>query len=281
MAAHWYYFAYGSNLNSADLERYCRTWGFCPDALRFVRKAWLLDHHPVYHYRSPSRRGGALDVLPAIGHLTPGVLFAVDPEGWDLLDRKEGAPRRYARRTVYAVDTNGGLFEAMTYSVTCRHRRATHVAPTPAYAAVVENGLREHGLPIEQHAVAARGDQPTPMIRHLFIAGPQHLVDALETLLSGGTLPAGIQARCPARARGPLLELGAVSAWQPAASNDDWGEGELLSLDDSEAVLAETDPIAGWTGDGSSAPSVRVLVQVLDAGGDSVLAWSYRPARAI
>lgn len=275
LPANRYYFAYGSNLNAADLAHYCDQRGISPDVLRAKQAAWLLDHRPVYHYRSPTRGGGALDVLPKRGHLTPGVLFAVAPEGWTLLDRKEGAPRRYARQPVYAVDTNGGLFQAITYRVTSAHQRQRHVPPKATYTELVEEGLRSHGLPIAQHAQVVRGDQPSPMVRHLFISEILQSVDALDALL-----PA-IHAGRPARMRWGSSSGRADPAWQPLGTEDDWCRGKLLSLDDPEAVLAETDQIAGWSGSWFSASSARVLVEVLDAGGEPVLAWCYRASRAV
>ena len=275
MPAHPYYFAYGSNLNRADLIRYCNKRGFSPDALRAERPAWLLDHRPVYHYRSPRRGGGALDVLPKTGHLTPGVLFVVESEGWDLLDLKEGAPHRYARQRVFAVDMSGSLFEAVTYRVTSGHRQPNHVPPRAGYTALVEEGLREHGLPLEQHEQAVHGAQPVPMVRHLFVDGLLPSSDALGASL------VGVRTRCPARTRGCWLRLGGYLAWQPPLDDNDWIQGRLIRMEDPEAALAEIDRLVGWSGNLLSSPSARVVVEAIDPGGEAVLAWCYRASPVI
>jgi len=90
MSGNPYYFAYGSNLNSDDWQDWCRRAGYRADLLQPLRTGWLVDHHPIYHYRSSGRRGGALDITPTIGHLTPGVLFRVGEDAWSALDAKEG-----------------------------------------------------------------------------------------------------------------------------------------------------------------------------------------------
>ena len=50
------------------------------------------DLELIFDNYSMGRRGGALNLQPRIGQAVAGVLFEVFASGWEVLDRKEGAP---------------------------------------------------------------------------------------------------------------------------------------------------------------------------------------------
>ena len=91
------YFSYGSNLNPRDLEQWCDRMGR-PCALTGVGvPAFLPDHEVVFDYLSTSRKGGVLDLRPAIGKVVPGAVFDVTEDNLRTLDLKEGVPVIYRR----------------------------------------------------------------------------------------------------------------------------------------------------------------------------------------
>lgn len=92
-----HYFAYGSNLNTDDLKRWCERRGKPFPLGRKVAVGHLPDTELVFDYRSVTRGGGALNLRPRKGQLASGVLFEVDARGWDTLDAKEGAPKYHER----------------------------------------------------------------------------------------------------------------------------------------------------------------------------------------
>ena len=199
------YFAYGSNLNTADWQDWCQREGYTAETLQPIGPGWLVDHHPIYHYYSRGRRGGALDVTPAIGHATPGMLFHVGETGWGALNAKEGAPNYYERKTMTVLDESGGWRSAITYCVVPARRQDGFVRPSDAYARLVRDGLSDLGLPTDAHQRAATDEPPVPLVRHLFVYG---------TLKSGhgraDALP-GIGNRQLATISG-RLDLGAIRA---------------------------------------------------------------------
>jgi gamma-glutamylcyclotransferase (GGCT)/AIG2-like uncharacterized protein YtfP len=272
MSGNPYYFAYGSNLNSEDWQDWCRRKGYRAEMLHPLRVGWLVDHHPIYHYRSTGRGGGALDITPTIGHLTPGVLFRVGEDGWSALDAKEGAPAYYDRQLVTVLDEAGGWQNAITYRVVPQRRKAWFVPPTNSCDRIVRAGLDDYGLPIDVHRRATQDARPVPLVRHLFVYG---------TLQSGHSrahvLP-GIAGRQPARICGRLLDLGAYPGWQPGDDTTHAVQGELLELTDPVSSLSVADAIEGCAGYRGEALYHRVLVRAVCAGGERILAWCYRLA---
>ena len=90
------YFAYGSNLNLADLNRWCRDRQERGDVLEFHSTGILRDFTARFTLFSNARAGGVLDVVPKPAGEVPGVLFTVvRADGWRLLDLKEGVPNHY------------------------------------------------------------------------------------------------------------------------------------------------------------------------------------------
>jgi gamma-glutamylcyclotransferase (GGCT)/AIG2-like uncharacterized protein YtfP len=272
MSGNPYYFAYGSNLNSSDWENWCRRAGYRADLLQPLRTGWLVDHHPIYHYRSTGRGGGALDITPTMGHLTPGVLFRVGEDGWSALDAKEGAPGYYERQPVTVLDEAGGWQDAITYCVVPQRREEWFVPPTARYDSIVHAGLVDHGLPIDAYRRASENALPIPLVRHLFVYG---------TLQSGHSradaLP-GIAGRQAARITGRLFDLGAYPGWQPCEDATTAVQGELLELTDPVAALSVADAIEGCAGYHTEALYHRVLVRAVCTDGEGVLAWCYRVA---
>ena len=60
------------------------------------------------------------------------MLFEVDNEGWDALDKKEGAPSVYERVAVEVLNERGESLKAVTYAV-CKARKEAFVKPDPGY----------------------------------------------------------------------------------------------------------------------------------------------------
>ena len=85
------------------------------------------------------RGGGALDVVSQIGHAVAGKLFEVS-DGYDALDKKEGAPNYYERKEVQVLSENGETQSAITYVVTSDKIKKDHQIPGPGYLEAVEKG---------------------------------------------------------------------------------------------------------------------------------------------
>lgn len=267
------YFAYGSNLNLTDWRAFCSRHGQGADPLTPLGPAWLPDHRPVYHYFSVSRGAGALDVVADLGQVTPGVLFEARESGWELLDRKEGAPVNYQRVPVAVLTDDGAVHQATTYRVVPQRRESRLVSPSEEYAALVREALTQWGLPAEAHARAALGKVAMPLVSHLFVYG---------LLQSGYEFGRFLDDQCqrePATAPGRLYDLGPYPAWQPARAPHERVSGELLQLSNPAEALHRTDAAEDFVGYNANSHYHRVLLRAKGDQSREVLAWCYRYAR--
>lgn len=265
------YFAYGSNLNLDDLEKWCQRIGR-PFALTGkAAAAYLPDHETVFDYLSESRKGGVLDLRPAVGKVVPGALFEVVDEDLKTLDLKEGVPLIYRRTRKRVLFPNGREVEAVAYEVAAEYRSPEPVAPAEGYVGIVAEGLAAFGHDDRMLRAAARGEETPFLVSGLFVYG---------TLLRGGSRHGefercgGIAGIVSGTASGVLLDCGAFPGMIPGAGGT--VHGEVVGLRDVPAALAHLDGVEGFEGfDAARALFRRALIAVKTAGGADRLAWTY------
>src|SRR6187401_187193 len=98
------YFAYGSNLERADLDRWCEAKSLPPLQLETVGIAYLADRRLAFTHRSRTRGGGVLDIPRQRGSAVAGVIFRVSSaRDIEPLDRKEGEGHTYRRVAGFAL----------------------------------------------------------------------------------------------------------------------------------------------------------------------------------
>lgn len=271
-----YYFGYGSNLNEADWARFCDRIGVATDVIEALGPAVLPDMQLCFDYYSHGRQGGALDIQPRRGHLVHGVLYRASPEGWRVLDRKEGAPNYYKRIETLALKPDGAMVPVVTYDVTPARKR-DFCAPTAEYRQLVAEGLQAWGLPIDGLNAAAENRPPRTEIEHVFVYG---------TLLSGernaGLIPTqNIRSIQPATVAGVLFDTGNA---YPALALQDGAhgvvQGECLQIEDLPALLGTLDRLEVFAGYEDPAPLFqRTLVGATVETGRVLRAWCYVGAR--
>jgi gamma-glutamylcyclotransferase len=138
-----FYFAYGSNLRSAQMQR------LCPGHV-FLGPARLADHWLAFTLPDDEWQGGVADVRPSAGDEVWGALYRLETRHLRALDTYEGfdpngpvEANEYVRRLV-EVDQGGTAREAWCYFVRTPHG---HVAPSDFYRAALIEGATERGLP--------------------------------------------------------------------------------------------------------------------------------------
>jgi hypothetical protein len=140
------YFAYGSNLCTAQMaER-------CPSG-QVVARAMLSDHALVFPRRSERRNCGVAGIVPCPGRVVWGAVYRLTEDDIARLDRSEGhirardpAANAYNKRDV-AVLRDGvcdDIIRAFTYIAVPMPGR--HI-PSAGYREALIRGAREHGLP--------------------------------------------------------------------------------------------------------------------------------------
>ena len=140
------YFAYGSNLDAAQMRRRCPTVALAGPA-RLPGRALAFAGH------SASWGGGVATVVPDEGAEVPGLLWRVSPDELGWLDGYEGYPWAYDRR-LWLVDTPNGRRRAYVYF----KRDAAPIAPAPEYVDQIHDAYVEHDFdrgPLVRALIAA------------------------------------------------------------------------------------------------------------------------------
>jgi gamma-glutamylcyclotransferase (GGCT)/AIG2-like uncharacterized protein YtfP len=125
------YFAYGSNLNRADMRERCPS----ARALAVARlDGWRLTFR------------GVANIEPAEGRTVHGALWWLSRDDLVALDRYEGAPIHYRQRIV-VVDTDHGPRRAIAYLM----ERPSYLGlPSTWYLGRIAEGFRDWGLPARE-----------------------------------------------------------------------------------------------------------------------------------
>ncbi|MGF1464591.1 MAG: gamma-glutamylcyclotransferase [Sandaracinaceae bacterium] len=261
-------FAFGSNLHLDDLAAWCRRRGFDPRSIALREPAWLPDMEPVYHYRSRTRGGGALDVRPRRGGAVPGALLDATPEGWAALDAKEGHPHVYQRATCHVLTRGGAEVTATTYLVTAPYRQDLLVPPTDHYRGLVRDGLGALGMPSAPQEAAAEG-RPRTFPAYLFVYGTLRPGRAEAARLA----PFGPRRATPATIPGRLVDLGAFPG---LVAEEGRVEGALVELTDLGPALEALDAYEDFMGYGRPGSLYRRVVrEARTLDGRRVHAWTY------
>lgn len=131
------YFAYGSNMNERQMR--VRVPGS-----RKVGTGHLPNHEFVFSGYSEIWRGSVANVKPARGSRVFGVLYELPPGGLATLDRFEGYPRAYQRKTATIARLPRGHARAVLYY---KKDARPLGPPSPEYVSIIGRALEEHGAP--------------------------------------------------------------------------------------------------------------------------------------
>ena len=132
------YFAYGSNLDQAQMSQRC------PMA-KGLGVAVLDGHRLSFTAFSRRWRGGVADVVEAMGHKVWGFLYELTPADLSALDAYEGYPHLYDRRLLHVVpEVHHAAVEAWVYFVASKR---DFVTPSAEYLAVLVECAKAFGFP--------------------------------------------------------------------------------------------------------------------------------------
>lgn len=134
------YFAYGSNMSTAYLRRYC------PSAT-FLLRAALPNFRIEFRRYSTDLQGGISTILEAPGELVQGVVYEIPEAEILALDELEDVPLGLYRRDSFLVLGEDGAWHAAAL-----YRVVTPTgpyAPAASYVEMMVTGAMEHGLPAD------------------------------------------------------------------------------------------------------------------------------------
>lgn len=150
------YFAYGSNLNQEDLNKWKRKWPEWKNTdLNLDKKSiGFMNGYRLGFTRISKNRGnkGVADVVPSDDPMSKlwGVIFSLTPSQDRAIADKEGAPRSYRPMAVGVTDIHGVKQCCLTYQAVVeggKSRKATHFEPDDDYIKVINLGGEQHQLP--------------------------------------------------------------------------------------------------------------------------------------
>jgi gamma-glutamylcyclotransferase (GGCT)/AIG2-like uncharacterized protein YtfP len=137
------YFAYGANLNREGMENRCP--GNKP-LCRAVLKNYRLIFKSV------------ADIEEATNHNVHGALYEITKEHLRSLDRFEGYPRLYIRKTVPVITEDGREIKAIIYQMNDRNQYAS---PYRGYLNTILLGCLQWQLPEEYiQYIVTRATEP-------------------------------------------------------------------------------------------------------------------------
>lgn len=134
------YFAYGSNLDRRQMRRRCPT-------ARVVSRAVLVGHELRFSGFSLTRQGPVATIVKAPKSATFGVVYEIDEDDLQELDRYEGAPRFYVRVKRKVGLPSGKSRTVWTYVLS---DAAARKSPAPEYLGIIERSYRRLGFDVKQ-----------------------------------------------------------------------------------------------------------------------------------
>jgi len=132
------YFAFGSNLSSQRIR-------INNPSARFKQIAKLDNYVLDFNYFSKRWQGAAATIVPRDGEHVWGVLWELDIEHLETLDKQEGVPKVYNRIEVQVEMGDGSKMSAYTYFLVKPEEKDKR--PSKIYLDVILTGAKEHILP--------------------------------------------------------------------------------------------------------------------------------------
>ncbi len=141
------YFAYGSNIDEADLKEWCQQKGHAFPFMKFLEPVLLEGFKLTFNYYSSLRSGGAANLMPDINSVTYGLLFEVEDKDMEILREKESYPNYYNEIPVTVKSFKNAFFPAITYKVDKSKETSAHQEPTKYYLNLLISNAQKYGFP--------------------------------------------------------------------------------------------------------------------------------------
>lgn len=113
------YFAYGSNMDKEDLDRWCGSRGFPPVKFLSVSPAELDGYRPCFNYFSASRNGGVASIMESDEDHIFGLSIAIEERDLETIRTKEGYPDCYRENSIIFIknDCTVACFVTLSHKV--------------------------------------------------------------------------------------------------------------------------------------------------------------------
>jgi 5-oxoprolinase (ATP-hydrolysing) len=144
------YFAYGSNMDKEDLDKWCEGKSFQKIKFLSVSPAKLNGFQLRFNYFSKARNGGAANIMGSSYSCVYGLLIEIDDSDLQTLRNKEGHPKFYEEIPVKVEKSDGTVVEkTMTYKVRKDREKSSDQPPTKCYMQLIIKNARKYQFPTE------------------------------------------------------------------------------------------------------------------------------------
>ncbi len=143
------YFAYGSNMDRDDLNKWCSQRGIPLIKSQGELPAKLPHYRLAFNCFSRTRSGGVANIMKSAEDSVYGLLLDVEENDLDAIRKKEGCPHCYQEIHV-DVETFDGttIRDVTTYKVIKRREAPEHQPPTREYLQLVIRNAERYGFPL-------------------------------------------------------------------------------------------------------------------------------------
>lgn len=132
-----YYFAYGSNLSEEQMKKRC------PDS-KLIGKAVLKGYKLDFTIFSSRWNGGAADIVQDANNEVWGLIYELNDEDIDKLDKCEGHPKFYRRITKKVINESKEEIEVQIYEVV---NKKSFIKPSEEYFSIIINAAKKFEFP--------------------------------------------------------------------------------------------------------------------------------------
>ncbi len=142
------YFAYGSNMDKDDLDKWCRKKGYTLIEYSNVVPAKLKDVKLAFNYFSKCRGGGVANIMKSKGNAVYGLLVGLKECDKHKIQRKEGCPTYYREIKVNVEIFKGEVIkDVITYKVVEEREQNRQVEPTKDYLQLIIQNAKKYDFP--------------------------------------------------------------------------------------------------------------------------------------
>jgi cation transport regulator ChaC len=148
-----YYFAYGSNMDEDDFDKWCENHGKekrFKNIFKNIRPAKIENYKLRFNYYSQNRCGGTANLMSETGTYVYGLLTEIDDKDLELISEKEGK-KTYNKISVdvKTLKEGGKTSNVTTYKVFENKEEKRDCPPTDKYLCLIIRNAIKYKFPLD------------------------------------------------------------------------------------------------------------------------------------
>lgn len=145
-----YYFAYGSNMDKGDLDKWCKKHGQPKFEYLCVSPTKLCGYKLSFNYFSYSRHAGAANIVRSDNDCVYGLLIGLEADDLDIIRQKEGFPNYYSEIYVDVEKFDGTIVQKVkTYKAVKKREKSIYQPPKKYYLNLIIKNAEKYSFPNE------------------------------------------------------------------------------------------------------------------------------------